>query len=124
MIVVKLTRPDGSPIVVNGAEILSFAAAPANSAAPGSATRIQFRNSKFQDVLEDLDAIERQLIGAEFLTASVRAGPPGFAMGLSDVDQLIAGVQTVALRLRGSPDWSPPKPPTPPPPRLKREQQG
>jgi hypothetical protein len=67
MAFVHFTRPDGSPVAVNTAEVKSFAPVPASGPLVGpslTGTRIVFNNGTHQDVLELQAEVEAKLAGA------------------------------------------------------------
>ncbi len=65
MAFIDLTRPDGSPVVVNTDEILMLTPAPRPEGASGGpldgGTRIDFINKTYQDVKEAVDAVAKKL---------------------------------------------------------------
>jgi len=67
MAFVSFTRPDGTPVSINTAEVLNFAPVPPDGPLAGplkAGTRIVFKNGKHQDVKELLDAVEKKLNAA------------------------------------------------------------
>lgn len=71
----KFTRPGGSPVYINIAEILSFAPVPEGSAAK-KGTRILFRVKTHQDVLETIEEVASRIVGATGAMASLEPPPP------------------------------------------------
>lgn len=60
----KLNRPDGSPVVVNGDHVVQCAPVPESGAGAGPAggkTRIAYVNGGHQDVNESIDVVEQRL---------------------------------------------------------------
>jgi hypothetical protein len=67
MAFVRFTRPDGSPVTVNSAEIKSFAPVPTEGPLMGpltEGTRLVFNNNTHQDVKELQAEVEALLAGA------------------------------------------------------------
>uniref|UniRef100_B0T2G7 Uncharacterized protein n=1 Tax=Caulobacter sp. (strain K31) TaxID=366602 RepID=B0T2G7_CAUSK len=61
------TRPDGSPVSINTAEVLRFAPVPSDGPLAGPAkvgTRIAFKNGEHQDVKELVDEVTRRMNAA------------------------------------------------------------
>jgi hypothetical protein len=66
MAFVQFTRPDGSAVGINSAEIKSFAPVPTEGPLMGPSavgTRIMFNNGTHQDVLELQDQVALKLSG-------------------------------------------------------------
>ncbi|WP_165186238.1 hypothetical protein [Caulobacter soli] len=61
------TRPDGTPVSINTAEVLSLTPVPPDGPLAGPltvGTRIAFKNGKHQDVKELVAAVEKKLNAA------------------------------------------------------------
>ncbi len=66
MAFVQFTRPDDSPVVVNSAEVISFAPVPPDGPLAGplkKGTRINFKNGTHQDVKEVVAEVTKKLSG-------------------------------------------------------------
>jgi hypothetical protein len=64
MSLAMFTRPDGSPVAINGDEVLTFYPVPPDGPLAGplkTGTRIEFKNGRHQDVKELVEEVARKL---------------------------------------------------------------
>lgn len=64
MALCMFTRPDGSPVAVNSAEVLTFYPVPPDGPLAGplkDGTRIVYKNNMHQDVKELVDEVAKKL---------------------------------------------------------------